>query len=183
MNTLFHTPPARRSGFTLVELLVVIGIIAVLAAILLPAMNAAFTKAEKSQAQTEVRSLLAAIQAYNNEYGKMPVPNNMQGNGDDAVTGLYPSNTCALIIKALNGIHDASAAGVPNPRKITFLDAQGGSANGGFVDPWGMQYLMKLDTDYNGQVNYTGATYRTVGVVVSYGTDGISGGEIDILAY
>ncbi len=188
-SSIAHRPSLPSSpGFTLVELLVVIGIIALLAAILLPAMNAAFNKAEKSQAQVEVRSILAAIQAYNNEYGKVPVRAAMQGNNDDSAGDLYAADISKSVIKALNGIHDSSANGVPNPRKIAFLDSQGSSTDGTFNDPWGdaavpRQYLMKMDTDYSNSIRYTNTTYSAVAVVVSFGPDGVQGGGDDITSF
>jgi len=68
--------PTRRSlasaGFTLVEMLVVIGIIAVLAALLLPAVMGAITSARNTVIALEVKQLDTAIEAYRLEKGDYP---------------------------------------------------------------------------------------------------------------
>jgi general secretion pathway protein G len=60
-----HDP--RRAGFTLVELMVVIGIIATLIALLLPAINGARENAKRAVAATEMAQLGSAIQAFKYE--------------------------------------------------------------------------------------------------------------------
>jgi len=59
---------SRRRGFTLVELLVVIGIIAILIALLLPALQRARQQARDVADASGMRQTLMAILMYNNQY-------------------------------------------------------------------------------------------------------------------
>src|SRR5438874_5138836 len=79
----------RRSqprGFTLVELLVVIGIIAVLIGILLPALNKARAQAKVVQCQSNLRSIGQGIQLYVIA-NKGSLPYGFWGGGIDPATG------------------------------------------------------------------------------------------------
>ncbi len=85
-------PPGQRA-FTLIELLVVIAIIAILAAILLPTLSAVMTHAKKTQAKLDVTQIAGAVEQYESQYSRMPVPNWVEQSRSNNVTygGIYSS--------------------------------------------------------------------------------------------
>ena len=61
-------------GFTLVELLVVMGVIGLLAAIIIPSVNTGFKAAKNAKAMGQVKDLQEACHRYYAEYNRAPVP-------------------------------------------------------------------------------------------------------------
>ena len=74
----------RSQGFTLVELLVVIGIMAILISLLLPTMRVAHERAKRVECSAGLRQLTAAVVAYGIE-NKGRLPRGTR-NGDDPLT-------------------------------------------------------------------------------------------------
>jgi prepilin-type N-terminal cleavage/methylation domain-containing protein/prepilin-type processing-associated H-X9-DG protein len=64
----------RTAGFTLVELLVVIGIIAVLISILLPTLSKAKENANRAACASNLRQLAGALIMYDQEFKRLPGP-------------------------------------------------------------------------------------------------------------
>jgi prepilin-type N-terminal cleavage/methylation domain-containing protein len=89
-SPMWHTPPACESprGFTLVELLAVIMIIAMLAALVTPAVMRALASARNAAIKAEIDMLHMAIMNYKNEYGSFPplVPLALTITGSDAAS-------------------------------------------------------------------------------------------------
>jgi prepilin-type N-terminal cleavage/methylation domain-containing protein/prepilin-type processing-associated H-X9-DG protein len=78
-----------KRGFTLIEMLVVIGIIALLAAILFPVFGKVREGARKTSCMNNMRQLGLAFQQYQTDYHRYPLPGQYQKWADGAhwVTG------------------------------------------------------------------------------------------------
>lgn len=64
--------PNGRGGFTMIEMLVVILVIGILAAILLPAIGSVMTRARDAQVMTEIKALETGLAGFKSTYGVDP---------------------------------------------------------------------------------------------------------------
>ena len=161
---------AEKGGFSLIELLVVIGIIALLSTIVTAAVNEVRKKARLVAAQKTLRELRTAIAMLKNDTGQWPMhnpidyvlsgggSNNERWNLDDADVGLVQTD-----------------GNFPNWNGPYIKDVP--------EDPWGNDYF--YDTDYDID---PGAGTRNVTVIGSFGPNGVgqniydSDNVIEILA-
>jgi len=162
------TTKCSVESFTLVEILVVISIIGLLAGLALPAIQGAQTAARKGKAKAEMQSILTALKAYQNEYGRMPdssaLGTSVEGDGDSWFGGSASQNLCWML--------SGDNYGQQNPRQIVFLELPPTSTNGVFLDPWKRQYNIKLDTSGNNIMDYYQKNYNGTALIISLGKNG-----------
>ena len=183
----------RRRNFTLVELLVVIGIIAILAGMLMAGIMYAPAKAQKAKAQAEITTLVNAIKQFESAYGVLPIPSGVSGD-NIVLDGKDYRKMIGILQDAVKELQDLGNDDnnpwkgesdsnkdkdlKKNKRHSKFLDIQGNDP-GQFTDPWGNDYYVVLDGDYNGKivtdkidgVNASSNTYRFSVIAWSKGND------------
>lgn len=115
--------PGKRSGFTLIEMLVVLAILGLLMAIMLPGLKDAQRRAKERLAHTEVAAFKAAIVGCYQAYGQFP-------------TTQKENARWVAILTA----KDSSL----NPREIIFMNIPKRKLNssGQMVDPWSNAYII-----------------------------------------
>src|SRR5262245_25779534 len=81
----------RNHGFTMMELVVVLAVIAILASLITPVITSYVDRAKIAKAQSDVRNITTAIVQFNTDTHRFPVrgPDNvdylfLSGYGDDA---------------------------------------------------------------------------------------------------
>ena len=149
--TVYGPQPA---AFTLLEMMLVIGIIVILAGLLFPVIIGARARAKEKQAAAETRTILMAIKAYRQEYGKWPA----QIHATQDVT--YVTNNY-LVIQPLLGSNWNNF----NPKNKIFLPFQVSSNNpdyaGNYLDPWGIPYVICMDEDGNNSLLISNVLFYT----------------------
>lgn len=141
----------KKHDFTLVELLMAIGIIVILAAISIPTALSAIKKAETAKAQAEMTALVTALKNYESTYGFLPFHFKKSSNTSPATDGEVQPGDYTDFIKVLQGENLEIKGRKMNPRKLAFLEIQG-NEKGVYEDPWGNDYTVVIDGDGDGKI-------------------------------
>lgn len=155
--------PTKRAGFSLIEMLVVIAIIAVLSGMLLTAIHNIRLHARKVKARHDVEQVVTAWSQYLQEYKRFP-----------ALTITTMGSNAIAVLRGTTFHAD-------NRRQITFMDF--GTNTTHFADPWGADYHVVLDTTGNNAVTVPEGPINLTAAVWSDGPDGVSGTGDDIRSW
>ena len=188
-------PEPRRSagGFTLVELLVVISIIVVLAAMTFAGINVALNRQKKVQTQTNATGLLQAIEGYYREYNRLP---DFGAQGEDSRTEGQSGQELLTILLGKEEVTNT----MQNKKQIRFLNTEetktknkggllysnggAGASPEGLYDAWGNPFRVRFATAEPWEIPdpfKPGEVVRgKVAIVFSYGKNGKAGDRDDI---
>ena len=144
------SPVSCKGGFTLVELLVVLGIIVVLMGILLTAVSAVKEHQRRLDAKNTCLQITAAVNAYYADYGKFPPvlrqsddQSQSGGSASDTIVGdpvmNVPVPNSALFDTLRNIPRGPNESSVLNPRRIVYYSGKAavlsaGKPRSGFFD-------------------------------------------------
>lgn len=178
----------KTKHYTLVEIMMVVGIIAILVGLAIPVLNSARATAKLNKASAECNAIALAIKNFEAEYGQMPNP---EGTGAitsqtapyevnvSYTTGIPSGNTkykpfFTMLIGyapgSLTKLTSSSNDWNNNKKHITFLDPPGDytkDANSTFFDPWGKPYgiLYKVNGEIDNSFNLYGNTNQSVSIL------------------
>jgi len=198
MTSLPRLTTRASKGFTLMELMVVMAIIAVLIGILVPVSSSAMKEMRRVQAQKTCSDLRSAIMMYQTEYKRFPsIPGVNPGN-DSIIETDFNSGLISVLVAIPNNnmVQQVNRRGIQYfSDKVAKQENKPGIYRSGseaqLKDPWGNFYKVIMDTDYNNQIevptgNGNEIIYNVL-AVQSYGPNGVigkgnSGKDDDILA-
>ena len=171
----------KRRSYTLVEILMVVGIIAILVGLAIPVLNSARSSARLNKASAECNAIALAIKNFEAEYGQMPNP---AATSDGASAPSATSGFTNLAVLTGNEIKKESDVGNTsdyyklftmltmydpsdhtqkitsgyknNVKKMVFLDPPPSYAEGKtYLDPWGKPYTILYRVDGESSMEFS----------------------------
>lgn len=134
-----------KKGFTLIEVIVVAGIIAILAGILVPLIFKEIDESRKTRAWGDIRSISSAMFVMKKDTGYWPIKNNetsydatlLRGGGNEpkGLTVMWPNATTGI-----SSLFDNNFLTNQNQ----YPNWQGPYIASVTPDPWGNQYLSNI---------------------------------------
>ena len=147
-----HEPSTKRSAFTLIEVLVVIAIIGILAAVIIPAAGSAKETALKRRAATEMNSIKVAILQFQADHKYMPWPpgaNNVRV-GEDKWAADETSQIPVMDLLTGNNALKKGYLQIPEKSRRKRSDSPDSVPPMRFLDPWEQPYVIGMDRNLDG---------------------------------
>jgi general secretion pathway protein G len=184
-----------QKGFTLIEVIVVAGIIAILAGVLVPMIFNQIDESKKTRALADTKSIQSALIAFKKDVGVWPYRSGAFGSTADDVTMLVTGDPASMStdditqLKAL-GYNDGKIQNIKDHLNdsATATAIYGSKWKGPYLadipkDPWGKVYIIPIgsltpvDQQNAGLPGYTGPVWIfSAGAGGVYDTDKTSEG-------
>jgi len=132
-----HIPVRRRGGFTLVEMLVVLGIILLLIGIIAPAINKAYTASVRTRMADDIQAIVIALEAYKSQHGDIPrtSPSGETPKADNNNPAVRLISGAQILCRAMIGPGPQGQDGADGPGFRT-MAAIGGVTQGQVYGPY-----------------------------------------------
>lgn len=179
----------KKNGFTLVEIIVILAVISILAAILTPTVLKYISDAQQSRAEEDVKVVSAVINDLIKDTGKYPgsmigAATFLCGSGTLPTTGTLVANgNCSTLSNHLltnnpNGDATSDSTGdYPTSGKQRWKGPYVQALN---ADPWGNPYLVTASTLVGGNTSPTwvisagpNGTFNTAATATSLSSDDV----------
>ncbi len=193
---LLEKKPGRRA-YTLVELLVVIGIIAVLASLTFTVARSVILSGQKMETKTMLTDVELAVNQYFTDYNRMPVA----GQSEEPLRLNQGTDLLTVLLGDVSGPGSANPAGKPYLTPRPARNGRGGLLEPGgmppsLVDRWGNPFYIVMDMNFDGRIPNPDASNRDAGIssqapphlrmrvaVFSSGPDGEKGTRDDVVSW
>lgn len=158
----------KKRAFTLIEILVVIGIIGILASVLIPAAGMAKNAVTRSKTKARFNEWVTGVEQYKTTYGYYPTLGQNTSTDSDAHFNLGDSSNSEAFVKSLSGRDPETGDKLTGTerskynRKATefcsfssedFTQSDGSTEYGKLVDGFGNNNIhLVMDTTGNGRV-------------------------------
>lgn len=130
------TASSARRGYTIIEVLIVIGIIAVVSVVAMASLSVARARARKAKALSDISVIVTAVKQLENDTGQWPGHQAVEEVTTVGQNELWDLNAPAAGLAATDG---------------NFPDWRGPYIKNVPLDPWGNAYFWDSDYEVNGE--------------------------------